>query len=121
MVSPGSSPGPGPDLINSIPDFVLVRLQIIFFIFYQANPDPSLDFTNARRKKLVVVLTMEANLCQKSRHANKIQFNCKHVFVLTQRYKYVNPNCRMLKSTFQNVGLFYFNLYICNSSNVNLH
>ena len=42
-------------------------------------------------------------------------------FFLIQRCKYVNPNCRTLKSTFQNVELFYFNLYISNSSNVNLH
>ena len=56
-----------------------------------------------------------------SRLANNVYFSCKHVFFLIQPCKYVNPNCRMLKSTFLNVGLFYCNLYICNASNVNLH
>ena len=64
---------------------------------------------------------MEANLCRKSRLANNVYFNSKHVFFLIQPCKYVNPSCRMLKSTFLNVGLFYCNLYICNASKVNLH
>ena len=39
--------------------------------------------------------------------------NCKHVFL---KYSHVIQICRMPKSTFLNVGLFYCNLYICISS-----
>ena len=58
MVSPGSSPGPGPDFIYFDSGFCSGPTPDFFFSnFYQASPGPSLDFTNARRKKLVVVLT----------------------------------------------------------------